>query len=290
MIMELLAGASSLANAFGQQQDDKRDARNYNRVLDAQTRELNKQRNQLGIDAKQAQDWATLQIAKSQNNPNVMSNLSNVYSNQINNISSRDADLASKVIETQNKKINIPKTNPWTMVANTVAGGLAGHYLTGGSTQGVDGAVSGLLKKGLAAFNQVKAPELNFDVETKSDTSPDETPNIDPNISFTPPTYIHPPSAPSYTSNRVSHYVEPLMLRPAINVVRPTTIPSSAYYGSEPYSFSDNILTQQSRSEYGSSVFGGMTKPANKPPLLDGNFINSLFGIKNNKYNLNPFN
>lgn len=150
MFLEAIAAASSLADAYGQFNQDKRDARNYNKQIRAEIDATQKTRNQLGIDTRQAQDWATMQIAKSQNNPNVMNSIASAYSSQVNTAMNNDQQAANRIAELRGKIIDTPKFNFASLLPVMGASAIAANKLFGGKGglgEKVDGKISSLFKQ-----------------------------------------------------------------------------------------------------------------------------------------------
>lgn len=150
MFLEAIAAASSLADAYGQFNQDKRDVRNYNKQIRAEIDATQKTRNQLGIDTRQAQDWATMQIAKSQNNPNVMNSIAGAYGSQVNTAMNNDQQAANRITELRGKIIDTPKFNFASLLPAMGASAIAANKLFGGKGglgEKVDGKISSLFKQ-----------------------------------------------------------------------------------------------------------------------------------------------
>lgn len=109
MFMELLGAGTSLLGSIGAYKKEKAAVKAYNKQIDSQLQQTEREKTRIGIDNKQAQDWATMQIAKAGSNFNAANAVSNMYNGRITSNGERYNQLESRRIELADKKISKPK-------------------------------------------------------------------------------------------------------------------------------------------------------------------------------------
>lgn len=109
MFMELLGAGTSLLGGIGAYKKEKAAVKAYNKQIDSQLQQMEREKTRIGIDNKQAQDWATMQIAKAGSNFNAANAVSNMYNGRVASNGERYNQLESRRIELADKKISKPK-------------------------------------------------------------------------------------------------------------------------------------------------------------------------------------
>lgn len=109
MFMELLGAGTSLLGSIGAYKKEKAAVKAYNKQIDSQLQQTEREKTRIGIDNRQAQDWATMQIAKAGSNFNAANAVSNMYNGRVASNGERYNQLESRRIELADKKISKPK-------------------------------------------------------------------------------------------------------------------------------------------------------------------------------------
>ena len=127
MFMELLGAGTSLLGSIGAYKKEKAAIKAYNKQIDSQLQQMEREKTRIGIDNKQAQDWATMQIAKSGSNFNAANAVSNMYNGRVASNGERYNQLESRRIELADKKMSKPKFSDHLLsaVPSTVGSALA---------------------------------------------------------------------------------------------------------------------------------------------------------------------
>lgn len=107
--MELLGAGTSLLGGIGAYKKEKAAVKAYNKQIDSQLQQMEREKTRIGIDNKQAQDWATMQIAKAGSNFNAANSVSNMYNGRVASNGERYNQLESRRIELADKKMSKPK-------------------------------------------------------------------------------------------------------------------------------------------------------------------------------------